>query len=199
MQTRFTQATGLTDAILDVLGLEIVNGETWVSVQSPSSMDGAVIRISGTPQVVIDEATMGLGGAEIDALGPMRAGDEIPSFQMSLAQALPGDVVHVEARGRPGALCLVLMAGKTGFVDFARHPGFGAWYLDRHDPWFLTLQSTHTLPVVLLNGSGQYAVNWRLPTGTEFGLGLANELGWSFQMVDVGNLELSAPCRVQKL
>jgi len=199
VQAAFTAATGMPDAILDVLSLESSGGELWYSVQSPSRHDGSVLAIGGTPRIVFDENTMGLGGAEIDALGELRPGDEIPVFNMSQLSALPGDVLHVEARGKPSGLFLVLMAGHNGTLDFSRFSGFGSWYLDRFDPWLTVLLSTRSMPLVVLDGNGRYAADWHLPTGTEFGTGQAGELGWSFQVFDVAHLELSAPFRVQKL
>ena len=94
---------------------------------------------------------------------------------------------------------LVLLGGRTGFVDFSRFPGFGGWYLDRNDPWLRSLVGAHALPIVRLDATGHYAVDWNLPPGTEFGAGLQGELGWSFQLADLSNLELSAPFRVRHL
>ncbi|MSR63811.1 MAG: hypothetical protein EXS08_15405 [Planctomycetes bacterium] len=199
VQTAFTAATGLSDPILDVQALESSGSELWYAVQSPSRHDGSVLALGGTPRVVFDENTMGLGGAEVDALGELRPGDEIPVFHMSLDQALPGDVVHVEARGKPQGVLLVLMAGRTGTLDFARFAGFGSWYLDRFDPWLSVLLSTRSMPLVVLDGAGRFAADWHMPTGSEFGAGITGELGWSFQVFDVAHLQLSAPFRVLKL
>lgn len=199
VQTRVTAATGLPDSILDVQALEWGNGELWCTVQSPSAHDGSVIALQGTPHVVFDESTMGLGGAEIDALGSLRAGDERPVFHLSHDLAVPGELLHVEARGQAGAPLLVLMAGKSGFVDFSAFGGFGGWYMDRFDPWLNALSAARAFPVAFLDGSGRFAADWRLPTGTEFGIGPAFELGWSFQVLDFGSRSLSAPFRVQKL
>ena len=199
VQTRFTAATGLADAILDVQAIEWAGGDLWAAVQSPSSQDGSVIKLSGSPQIVVDEAGMGIGGAEIDALGEMRSGDEIPVFQMSLVDALPGDRIHVEAFGAPNSIQMVLMSGKTGYLDFSRFPGFGAWYLERTDPWLTAVLAAHAVPFVMLDASGHFATDWNLPTSTVFGAGFSSELGWSFQVLDVGRFELSSPLRIRKL
>jgi hypothetical protein len=199
VQARVSQATGLADAITDVQALEWGNGELWCAVQSPSRHDGSVIALVGAPHVVFDENAMGLGGAEIDALGSLRPGDERPVFHLSHELAVPGELLHVEARGQPGAPLLVLMAGKSGFVPFTGFGGFGGWYLDRFDPWLNVLTSTRSFPVAFLDGAGRFSADWRLPAGTEFGIGPAFELGWSFQCVDVSGMQLSAPFRVQKL
>jgi hypothetical protein len=199
VQARFTAATGLADAILDVQALEWAQGELWAAVQSPSSHDGAVIKLSGTPQIVVDEALMGLGGAEVDALGEVRPGEEIVAFQVSLVDALPGDLMHVEVYGQPFAVLMVLMAGNTGYVDFSRWAGFGGWYLDRFDPWLSGVLAAHRVPFVTLDSNGRFATDWSLPTSMVFGPGIAGELGWSFQVFDLTNSELSAPLRVRKL
>jgi len=198
-QARFTQATGLTDAILDVQALEWAGGRLWCAVQSPSRHDGSVIALQGIPQVVYDENDLGLGGAEIDALGELRPGDEIPVFHLSKQQALAGDSVHVEARGKPGGVAFVFMAGNAGFVNFSRFAGFGGLYVDRFDPWLMALRATHASPAFHFDGAGAHATNWNLPTGAEFGVGPAGEFGWSFQMLELAPLRLSAPFRVQKL
>ena len=199
VQARVTQATGTVSAILDVQAIEWAGGSLWAAVQSPSNLDGAVIQLNGTPQVIIDEAGMGLGGSEIDALAEMRTGDEIPCFQMSLDQALPGDMVHIDVHGDPNSILMVLMAGNTGFRDFSRFPGFGAWYLDGFDPWLRAQVATARIPFVQLDSTGTFSRDWRIPARVVFGSGFAHELGWSFQIVDVSDFELSAPFRVLKL
>jgi len=199
VQTRFTTATGMTDAILDLQSLEWANGEMWAAVQSPSRHDGSIIALEGTPHIVIDENNMGLGGAEVDALGEMRAGDEIPVCRLSPDLALPGDLIHIETRGKPGAVLAVMMGGKFGFTNVGRYPGFGSVFIDRFDPWLSSLVAAHRLPLVVLDGNGRLSRDWHLPPGTEFGAGMAGELGWSFQLMDFATKQFSAPVRVQKL
>jgi hypothetical protein len=199
VQARFTQATGMTDAILDTQALEWANGELWAAVQSPTRHDGSIVALEGTPYVVSDENDLGLGGAEIDALGDVRPGDEILVCHMAPDLALPGDLVHVEMRGRPGARVIVLMAGGSGFMSLGRFPGFGGVYLDPLDPWLNTFLAGGGLPIVHLDGAGKLSRDWRLPAGMVYGVGPAGELGWSFQLMDFGTKEISAPLRVQKL
>jgi hypothetical protein len=199
VQARFTQATGLTSAILDVQALDWAAGELWTSVQAPSRHDGSIFSLNGTARLVIDENDLGLGGEEVDALGDLRTGDEIPVFHIAPNAALPGDVAHVEVRGRPGAVLLVLMAGNTGFIDWARYPGFGGWYLNPNDPWFLAMRTAHGRPMVGLDGAGKFAVDFGLPPGTLFGVGIGGEAGWSFQVLDLMTREVSAPFRLSKL
>jgi hypothetical protein len=199
VQTGFSQATGLADAILDTQALEWSNGEMWVAVQSPSRHDGSIIAIGAAPRIVTDENDLGLGGTELDAVGAMRPGDEIPVFHLSADFALPGDQLHVEVRGTPGAKLVVLASGGVGYVPVARFPGFGAAYLDRLDPWLNALLTARALPLITLDGAGTFARDFRLPSGTEFGLGFGGELGWSFQLMDFATKQFSAPVRVQKL
>lgn len=197
VQAAFTLATGLPDAVLDLQALEWAGGELWGAVQSPTRHDGSIIAFGTNPRVVLDENAMGLAGAEVDALGDLRPGDEIPVFHISPEGAFPGDMTHIETRGRPGAVLMVLMAGNTGFINFPRAPGFGGWYFARNDAWLNAVLTTRSIPFVFLDGAGKYSVDWALPTGTEAGLGLAGELGWSFQLMDVATREVSAPFRVQ--
>ncbi len=199
VQARFTQATGMTDAILDVQALEWAGGRLWAAVQSPSRHDGSIIALEGIPQVVYDENDLGLGGAEIDALGTLRPADEIPVLHISKQSAFPGDPVHVEARGRPGAMAFLFMAGGSGFVDLHRFAGFGGLYMDRFDPWLSVLRSSHALPIVLFDGTGKYAKDTILPSAAVFGPGPAGAQGWSFQLLELGPARLSAPFRVKKL
>jgi len=199
VQTRFEQATGLTSAILDVQALDWAGAELWAAVQSPSSHDGSILALEGVPRVVMDEATLGLGGEEVDALAVLRPGDELPVFHITPDQALPGDTLHVEARGTPGSVQLVLMAGNTGYIDWARFPGFGGWYLSPVDPWFVGIRAAHGRPMVALDGAGHFARDFALPPGTLFGVGLAGESGWSFQVMELGTWRLSAPFRVRHL
>lgn len=196
VQARVDQANGATSAILDVQALDWVGTDLHVAVQSPSAIDGAVIRVTGTPAIVIGEAAMGLGGEEIDALCSLRAGDDLASLQMSETLGLPGDPLHVEVFGAPGETYAVLPSGGFGTVDFLRFPGFGTWFLDPFDPWFLAVRHAGAVTRITLDGSGRYARDWNLPPGTEFGPGFAGEPGWSLQMVRLSNLELSAPFRI---
>lgn len=197
-QTRFTLATGLIDPILDVQALDWASGELWAAVQSPSRHDGSILAIGSAPQVVQDENDMGLGGAEVDALCALRAGDELPVFHMSPGVALPGDTVHIETRGEPGALLMVLMAGNTGFINFSRFPGFGGWYFSPTDPLLNALLTTQAIPFAQLDGAGEFSVDWTVPIGLTAGLGLGGESGWSFQLMDVQSKELSAPFRMEQ-
>ncbi len=198
VQAKFTAATGLASAIGEVTGIEHISGEVWVTVQSPSSHDGAVLSCGATPTIIADENAIGLGGAELDALSLASSADEIPVFTMLPTSAAPGGVLSIEAHGDPNAVFVALMAGNTGWVNFASRPGFGAWYLDPNDPW---LQSVLNQPATYarLDSQGVFRTSWPLPTGNVYGTGFGGELGWSFQILELPSFELSAPYRVTKL
>ncbi len=198
VQARFTLATGSASAIGDVSGLEFSAGEVWVTVLSPSAFDGAVISCGALPGVVADEAAMGLGGAELDAIALADPDDEVPAFTLLPAAALPGDTLSVEIHGQPNSIVVALMAGNTGWLNFGSRPGFGAWYLDPLDPWLLTILGM-SATYAKLDSQGLFRATWPLPTGNVYGTGFGGELGWSFQIVEAPSLELSAPYRVTKL
>jgi len=151
------------------------------------------------PYVVGDEAAIGLGGAEIDALSIVEPGQEIPTILIDRIQALPGDTFHAEFHGPADSVALVLMAGDTGYVDFTTHPGWGGWYLDPLDTWLQAILLAPWENVVILDSYGYWEVDYTLPTLDLWGMGLGGEDGWSFQMVDLATLKLSAPFRVEKL
>jgi hypothetical protein len=198
VQMRCTLATGSASAIGDVSGLEFSGGEIWVTVLSPSAFDGAVISCGNVPAIVCDEATMALGGAELDAVALAGPGDEIPTFTMLPGTAAPGGLLAIEAHGRPGTVLVALMSGFTGWVNFASRPGFGAWYFDPLDPWLNTVLGM-SATYVRLDSQGIFRTSWNLPAGNVYGTGFGGEQGWSFQVVEVPTLELSAPYRVAKL
>ncbi|MEW6073047.1 MAG: hypothetical protein AB1726_10725 [Planctomycetota bacterium] len=199
IQTMFTAATGLTGAIGDVLGLEFFNGEIWVTTQGPSSHDGAVLACTFVPYIVADEAAVGLEGEEIDALSILAPGEEIPTLCIDRTAAAAGDTFHATMHGAPGSLHLVLLAGTAGYVDFRRFPGWGALMMSLSDPWLGTVLADPPATFVLLDANGTVELDYTLPTAAVWGLGLAGEEGWSFQMIDLRSLELAAPCRVKRV
>jgi len=116
-----------------------------------------------------------------------------------VTQAFPGDLVHGTLHGAPHSLQLVLMAGGTGYVDFRSRPGWGAVALDAADPWLNAILGAFDPNLVLLDATGRWDGDYLLPTQTVWGIGFGGEEGWSFQMVDLGTMELSAPFRIEKL
>jgi hypothetical protein len=74
-------------------------------------------------------------------------------------------------------------------------PGFGAWYVDPADPWLNSIFTGPTLPLVPLDATGFYGIDYTLPLGVE-GVGLDGKLGWTFQTMALNDLELSEPFRV---
>ena len=198
VQTMFTTATGSTASIGDVQAIDFWGGELLVVTQGPSSHDGGVLSCAPVPYVFADEAAMGLGGAELDALSEARAGDDIPCFVMSADSAAAGDTLQVDVSGRANTLYLVLMSGGVGTYDFSRHPGFGGWYFDLLDPWLLSVIQGPGTPKVVLDSQGKFSASWVVPNAMVYGAGFAGELGWSFQIMDVATRELSAPFRVTR-
>jgi hypothetical protein len=93
----------------------------------------------------------------------------------------------------------VLLAGESGFVNFARLPGFGGFYVDPFDPWLNAFAAAMAFPRVVLDGAGQFSADWTLPVSAVWGTGVAGEEGWTFQLLDVGTHTISAPIRIQKL
>ena len=198
IQTMFTAATGLTGAIGDVQGIEFANGELWVATQGPSSHDGAVLSCGAVPTIVLDEAAVGLGGAEIDALSVLPAAGEIPTVRVDRILAQPGDTVHADLHGTPFSVQLVLTAGDFGIMDFSRFPGWGAVYMDPADPWLTTVIGAPFANMVVVDAAGDFATDYALPLPDVWGVGFGGEEGWTFQSVNLGTLEFSAPFRVEK-
>ncbi len=193
----FAIATGLTASIGDVQGIEWVNGELWVAILSPSSHDGGVLACGSSPRIIADEGVLGLGGEELDALSVLP--NELPGCSVSPRSAPAGSAFQAEFHGAPNSAQLVLMSGSTGYVGFSHLPGFGAWYLDPTDPWLNSFWSAPSPPIVYLDASGEYRTTYSLPAAAVHGTGWGSDPGWSFQMIDLGTLEISPPLRIEML
>jgi len=196
VQASVTAVTGSTSSINDVLGVDYVAGDYWVSVQSPSAIDGSVFSIGATPSLVLDEADAGLEGAELDALmwsDPLSA---IGTLRFSTHTSAPGDTVTAMFEGGlPGSPQMVLMAGNTDyFSSEGILTGFDGLYVDLQDPW---LNMFVPIPVVRLDGNGAFTRTVVLPAGNSGGAGFDGSSGWSFQTIDLNTLELSAPFRIE--
>jgi len=195
VEEKLVLATGSTASVGDVHGLDIVNGEALVTIQSPSAFDGAVLDCGQTPKLLLTEAGAGLGGAEIDALMSVDDGDLLPTVRFDTDSSPSGGAVHVEFEGDPGAGLFVLWSGAAGHVPFGGG-GFGAWYVDPADPWLNSIFSGPTLPLVPLDANGAWEDDYTLPLGVE-GVGLDGSPGWTFQAMDIATLALSAPFRIE--
>jgi len=198
VQTSFSVATGLGDAVGDVLGLACVNGEIWVVVQSPSSHDGGILALGTGARIVAKESDLGLGGAELDALSLLRPGDELASVTASATQAAPGDTVHFTFTGPPGEVFLVVKAGTAGFLSYPGFSGFGGFYVDPTDPWLTSVITSPAGSVIVLDGTGRFEIDYALPPGPLYGLGLDGTEGWTLQLLSAAG-EVSAPIRIQRL
>ena len=194
IEEKYLLATGVAASIGDVHGLELVDGEAFVTIQSPSDADGGVLDCGQSPSFVMTDAGAGLGGAELDALMLVTGDSELPGVRVEPQAIAAGGTPHFTFTGDPGGALLVLWSGSEGFVPFSS-PGFGAWYLDPADPWLNSIFTAPTLPVVPLDGSGRYEIDYPIPFGVE-GLGLDGAPGWTFQVMDLANLEVSEPFRV---
>ncbi len=195
VQAAFTQATGSTAAIGDVLALEFRSGETWVGVQSPSSVDGGVLVLGPAARIEYAEADLGLDGAELDALLVLDPSAEVGRLRFSAHQAAPGDALAVSFDGG-GAFhnVVVVMAGNSGYLETRGvGTGFGGLFVDPSDPW---LNSFGVVPIAKLSANGSLTGTLELPPGVAGGSGFAGEDGWTFQIVDALTLEVSAPYRV---
>lgn len=197
MQGAFTLATGSLSAIGDVLGICFRSNELLFSIQSPSAYDGAVLSMEQGGIVVRDEGAMGLGGSELSALSLAQA-SELPYFELGQLSAFPGDTLNLSVHGLPNVMYVALFAGNTGQIDFGRRPGWGTIAMDPTDTWLISTLSMNNLPFVVTDGLGDFTGNLMLPSVALYGLGFGNEEGWSFQMLEVPGLKLSAPFRVLK-
>jgi len=140
---------------------------------------------------------MGLGGAELNALDMAPVG-ELPCFGFDQLSATPGDSLQLTIHGKPLTLYVALFSGGTGSIDFSQHPGWGQVVMDPGDSWLMATLSMASLPFVVTDGQGDHQTAFVLPTAMLYGSGFANEEGWSFQMLEVPGLRLSAPFRVLK-
>jgi len=181
----------------DVHGLTVFGQDVFVAVQSPSAVDGTVLRLGANPVIMTPEANLGLGGAELDALTALGGAWDVGAIALDTDVSVPGAFVHAEGHGfTSGAPVLLLMAGLPGFDPGYGLSGFGDVFLDLTDPWFLLSSMTAGLPVVGADVMGSFALDFQLPPG-EWGGTWKGGQGWSFQALDLANLSLSAPFRVQ--
>jgi len=196
VQADISAITGSASAINDVLGVDVVSGEYWVSVQSPSANDGSVYSIGSSPQLILDEADAGLEGAELDALVWADPLGSLGTLGFSTHSSSPGATVTAEfSGGLPNSRVMVLMAGTTGYASSEGIlAGFGGVYVDLLDPWLNTLVP---VPVVRLDQSGAFTRTVVLPVGNSGGAGFDGSAGWSFQTIDLNTLEISAPFRIE--
>lgn len=183
-------------ALGDVHGIAVVGADLFVVVQSPSSMDGAILRMGVAPKLVMDEAAVGLAGAELDALAALPAGFDVGAIALDQHTAVPGIAVHGEGHGfTPGAPVLLMMAGAPGPGLALGVGGFGELLMDPTDSFWLGAFGG-AFPVEVADGMGRFAVDFGLP-GSSVGAAWAGTTGWSFQAFDLGNQSLTAPFRVQ--
>lgn len=184
-------------ALGDVHGIAIVDGEVCVAVQSPSALDGAVVRVGPSPAIVTNETSMRLSGAELDALAALPSSYAVGSIALSQHTAVPGTLVHGEGHGfTPGAPVIMMMVGDPGPGLDLGVAGYGELMVDPNDGFWSAHYPLTGFPLQIADAGGSFQVDFGLPTGSA-GVAWAGTSGWSFQAFDLSTLSLTAPFRVQ--
>ena len=180
-------AIGGNPSASDVHGMDWNAAGLRVVVQSPSEADGGLLDLGPTPTLVVGDTDLGLGGEELDAIAS--APLEAPQIEMWFeSSGTPGSGTGF-IQGVPGGLVAIVPTGAVGFEPALFMPGFGAFYLDPFDPSLLNF------PLAVLDGTGHWSVSVQLPAGT-VGIGWDGMPGFSFQALQLGPLNLSAPMRI---
>ena len=197
VQAALDQTGMASGPIGDVQGVTSFQGELYVALQGPSSVDGGVLRLGAAPLLVVGDLDLGFGGAELDALTALESAWDLGTIALDTDVSSPGTFVHGEGHGfTPGAPLLLLVSGTPGFEAGFGFGGFGDVFLDLLDPTFLAATSVAGIPVVWADMGGSFAVDFQLPLGLWGGTWMGGN-GWSYQALDVTNLALTAPFRVQ--
>jgi len=189
----FAAATGTTAAVGDVLGLELVNGEVWASVQAPTSHDGGVIALGAFARVVAQESDLALAGEELDAFALLRTAP-MPCLWFET------DVGTYSGRGAiqygtPNGPMLVLAAGTSGWIEAPLLGGFGAVALSGGDPLLNALLAGPNLPIAVVGANGAFEKPVAFDAAAA-GSGPSGSLGISVQVVDLVTLRTSPPFRI---
>ncbi|MFT5287808.1 MAG: hypothetical protein ACI8TQ_003996 [Planctomycetota bacterium] len=196
VQSMVSSVTGSSSAISDVLALEFMNGDVWVSVQSPSANDGSIFSLGSVPAMVLSEADAGLGGSEIDALVWSDPISQKGCLTFDFETAAPGAILQADFDGgTAGHPIAILVAGNSGyFATDGLLAGYGGIYIDLLDPWFNMFGS---VPVISTDSVGGFQRTVTLPANAAGGIGFDGSAGWTFQTIDLMSLELSAPFRIE--
>lgn len=140
MAAAVSQALGVSTAIGDVKGLDMLDGELLFTVQSPSAHDATVFTMASGGAIFDQrtEAALGfLGEVEADALAILPA-PPFPTLDLSAPAVVEGTPVTVRLEGTgPGAPFLVLISGAPLFFGGQPTSGFGVLSLDPTDPLWL--------------------------------------------------------------
>lgn len=181
----------------DVHGLTVFGLDVFVAVQSPSSVDGTVLRLGNSPVIMAPEGSLGLGGDELDALTALDGAWDVGAIGLGSDVSTPGAAVHAEGHGfSANAPVLLLMAGLPGYDASFGLSGFGDLFIDLNDPWLLASSAAAGFSIVATDATGSFTLDFQLPPG-EWGGTWNGGQGWSFQALDLVNLSLAAPFRVQ--
>ena len=186
-----------SSAIGDVHGIAVSGDDVFVVVQSPTALDGAVLRLGLAPAFVANEAAMGLDGAELDALAAIPDGFDVGAIALNQHTAIPGTLVHGQGHGfTPGSVVLLMMVGDPGPGLATGLLGFGELLVSPVDMWWVSIMPFGAFPSATTDGMGSFALDFSLPNASQ-GVAWAGTQGWSFQALDLGNMALCAPFRVQ--
>jgi hypothetical protein len=188
-----SSALGAPASVGDVHGLDFVDGELWVCVQSPGTHDGGVLALGPAARMIAEEVELGLGGAELDGLAVVPGG-VAPALTLWVDDSGPGAPAAVLRGGHPGGLAMVLATGGCGALPATALPGFGAWVLDPSDP-ILAVQLEKGPSLVLLDGEGSASMALPLPAAGA-GVDPSGLVGWTFQALDLTTATLSTPMRI---
>ncbi len=180
-------ALGNSASASDVHGLDWLASELRVVVQSPSEADGGLLRVGASPALVVGDTDLGLGGAELDAIAS--APDDAPRVEMWFEPGATSGSGTGVVQGPAGGLVAIVPTAGVGFEPALYMPGFGAFYLDPFDPSLLSF------PLAVLDGTGRWSASVQLPLAAA-GPGWDGLPGFSFQALQLGVLDLSAPLRI---
>ena len=193
VQVAMEAASGQSGAIGDVHGLTVVGDDTWVVVQGPSAVDGVPLRLGDVPVLATDEASLGLGGAELDGVVALDPSFRRGSLAVDADLTVPGSSIVGSGAGFEPLSAVVVVATGSQAPGFPLAlGGFGELWLDHMDP----VLATPVWPVVATDASGRFSQSLQLPPG-QFGGTWQGSWGWSFQALDLTHLELSPPVRIE--
>ncbi len=133
-----------------------VNGVLAFTVQSPSSDDATVFRVSNGGEIVVSETQLGLTGApEIDALELVDAPVPFLATRVS-PRSVPANVsAQISLDGAANHAFVVTLALARGDAANLPADGFVGLFLDPIDPLFSASLADFTFTYGVTDGAGQ--------------------------------------------